>query len=391
MSQAPPPLAGIRVLDVATFVAAPFCGTILADFGAEVVKIEQPGIGDPLRSFGTPSDCGDTYVWLSESRNKRCMTLDLRNDQGRALFLELVAKSDVVLENFRPGTMEKWGLGFDALKAVNPRIVMLRVSAYGQTGPYREKPGFARVAGMEDGPPVVPGSTSLADYISGMWGAIGVLLSLRSAEQTGQGQVVDVSLYESVFRLLDELAPVYARLGQVRGRYGAEISHVVPHGHWQTQEGKWVALACSSDKIFERLARLMQRGDLVDSGRFVANAQRLAGRGEINGAVAQWVGSMPMAEVIRRCDEAGVPCGPVYSIDDIFTDPQYAARGNLQKVQDERAGEVTIPSAVPVLSVTPARFNHLGNALGSETEVLLREILGKQAEEIRVLREQRAI
>ena len=395
------PLDGLRVLDIATFLAAPFCGTILADFGAEVVKIEQPESGDPLRHFGTPSDCGDTFMWLSEARNKEFVTLDLRSEPGRAVFLELVAKSDAVLENFRPGTLEKWRIGFDDLRKVNPRIVLLRVSAYGQTGPYREKGGFARVAhgfsglahlaGMEEGPPVVPGSTSLADYISGMWGAIGVLMALRVAEQTGIGQVIDVSLYESVFRLLDELAPVYARLGQVRGRLGPDVPHVVPHGHWQTAEGKWVALACSSDKMFERLALLMERSDLTETGRFATNVQRVAAREEINALIASWVGTLPMKEVLRQCDEAGVPCGPINAIDDIFRDPHYEARGDLQRVRDERAGEVVIPVGVPFLSETPARFSHLGRALGADTEVVLHRLLGQSAAALRDPRDARAI
>jgi len=394
-------LSGVRVLDIATFVAAPFSGTVLGDFGAEVIKVEQPGQGDPLRKFGTPTECGDTLVWLSEARNKRLVTLDLRKPEGRDLFLRLVEQSDVVLENFRPGTLEKWGLGFDELRAVNPRIIMLRVSAYGQTGPYREKPGFARVAhgfgglshlaGEADGPPVVPGSTSLADYASGMWGALGVLLALRVAESTGKGQMIDVSLYESIFRLLDELAPAYAKFGMVRGRHGADVPHVVPHGHWQTAEGKWVALACSSDKIFERLAHLMQRPDLVEPDRYATNAQRLAGRAEINALIAGWIGKLSMQEAVDLCDEAGVPCGPIMAIDDIFNDPQYAARGNLQRVNDPRVGEMVVPSAVPVLSETPAQLRHLGGALGADTDDILANLLGLDDQAIARLRDAKVI
>ena len=395
------PLAGVRILDIATFVAAPFSGTVLADFGADVIKIEQPDGGDPLRKFGTPTECGDTLVWLSEARNKRFVTLDLRVPAGREVFLKLVAESDAVLENFRPGTMEKWGLGFAALQEVNPRIVMLRVSAYGQTGPYREKPGFARVAhgfgglshlaGMADGPPVVPGSTSLADYISGLWGALGVLMALRVAERTGEGQVIDVSLYESIFRLLDELVPAYGKFKEVRHRLGADVPHVVPHGHWQTAEGKWVALACSSDKIFERLAHLMERPDLVAPDRFATNRQRLAGRGEINALIAGWIGRMPMQDAVARCDAAGVPCGPIMAIDDIFADPQYHARGNLQRVQDPRVGELVVPSAIPQMSRTPPVLKHLGGALGADTEEVLRELLGLDETAVETLRALRAV
>ena len=394
-------LDGIRVLDIATFLAAPFCGTIMADFGAEVIKIEQPDGGDPLRRFGTPAVDGDTFVWLSEARNKRFITLDLRTEQGKAAFLRLVAISDVVLENFRPGTLERWGLGFDVLQSVNPRIVLLRVSAYGQTGPYREKPGFARVAhgfsglanlaGTEDGPPVVPGSTSLADYTAGMGGAHGVMMALRVAEKTGIGQIVDVSLYEAIFRLLDEIAPVYARSGEIRKRMGADVPHVVPHGHWQTSEGKWLALACSSDKIFERLAVAMERRDLVAPGTYETNARRLQGRGVINAAIAEWVGGMMQEEALRRCDRAGVPCGPIMAIDDIFNDPQYEARGNLLRVNDERAGDVVIPNSIPALSQTPAEFRHLGKALGFDTDAVLQQLLGLGPDAMQAMRASKAI
>lgn len=392
----PAPLAGVRVLDIATFLAAPFSATIMADFGADVIKVEQPDGGDPLRKFGTPVEGSDTLMWLSEARNKRFVTLDLREPQGRTLFLELVRQSDVVMENFRPGTLERWGLGFDELKKANPRIVLLRVSAYGQTGPYRSRPGFARVAhgfgglshlaGMSDGPPVVPGSTSLADYISGLWGAIGVMMALRAVERTGAGQVIDVSLYESIFRLLDELAPVYARFGEVRQRMGADVPHVVPHGHWQTREGKWVALACSSDKIFERLAGAMGAPELAR--RYPTNTKRLDARAEINAAIAAWMGRYSLPEAVALCDEAGVPCGPIMSIDDIFADPQYQARGNLATVQDSRFGEVVVPAAVPSLSETPARLRHLGRALGADTEAVFGELLQLAPDAVAALRAQ---
>lgn len=394
------PLSGIRVLDIATFVAAPFCGTVLADFGAEVIKIEQPGSGDPLRRFGTQTECGDTLVWLSEARNKKSVTLDLRTERGASLFRELVRQSDVVLENFRPGTLEKWGLGFDALSAVNPKLVMLRISAYGQDGPYRDKPGFARIAHAFSGlaylageagrPPVVPGSTSLADYISGLWGALGVMMALRHVEASGQGQVIDIGLYESVFRLLDEIAPVFARTGFVRERLGPDTVNVVPHSHYQTADGKWIALACTSDKMFDRLAQAMGREDFSTDPRFATMAARIARRDDVNALVAAWVGEMTLEQTLAACDRNDVPCGPIYSISDIYKDPQYRARGNIIEV-DSRAGPIAIPGAIPRMSRTPAQFRHAGAALGAHTDEVLTTMADVSACMLAALRKDRVI
>jgi crotonobetainyl-CoA:carnitine CoA-transferase CaiB-like acyl-CoA transferase len=396
MTEQDRPLSGVRVLDIATFIAGPFCGTIMGDFGAEVVKIEHPRDGDPMRKFGTPTECGDTLAWLSEARNKRCMTLDLRAPEGAALFKQLVAESDVVIENFRPGTMEKWGLGWEVLREVNPKLVMLRISAYGQTGPMRSKPGFARIAhgfaglsylaGEPGRPPVVPGSTSLADYMSGVWGAVGVMMALRQAERTGRGQVVDIGLYESVFRLLDEIAPAFARHGVVRERMGADVPQVVPHGHWQTRDGRWIALACTSEKIFARLCEVMGKPELAAPDALGPTKNRLARREETNALVADWIGGLDFDELMRLTDEAGVPCGPINSIADIFEDPQFAARGNLQTVQDPRVGEIVLPAGVPTLSETPPVLRHAGRAKSADTDDLLREILDMSAQDVARLR-----
>jgi crotonobetainyl-CoA:carnitine CoA-transferase CaiB-like acyl-CoA transferase len=393
----PKPLAGVRVLDIATFLAAPFAGTVLADFGAEVIKVEQPGVGDPLRRFGTPTEAGDSLVWMSEARNKRSITLDLRTPEGADIFRGLVAQSEVVLENFRPGTLEVWGLGFEALRAINPGLVMLRISAYGQTGPMREKPGFARIAhafgglsalaGEPGGPPVVPGSTSLADYISGIWGALGVLLALRVKERSGRGQVVDIALYESVFRLLDELAPAYAKSGFVRERMGADTVNAVPHSHYRTATGEWVAIACTSDKMFARLASAMGRPQLAAEPEFATAAERVARREEVNGMVAQWVASLSLQDVMARCEASEVPCGPLYTIADIFEDAQYRARQNLLEVVDPRAGPLTLPAAVPRLSETPAELRHAGPALGEHTREVLGALLRLDADAVRRLAE----
>jgi len=387
-------LAGLRVLDIATFVAAPFCGTVLADFGAEVIKIEQPKGGDALRKFGTITECGDSLVWLSEARNKKAITLDLRKPEGADLFRRLVAQSDVVLENFRPGTLEKWGLGFEALRNINPALVMLRISAYGQTGPKRAEPGFARIAhgfsglswlsGEADGPPVVPGSTSMADYVSGLWGAIGVLIALRARAQSGRGQFIDLGLYESIFRLLDEIAPAYAKYGTVRERMGADTVNVAPHSHYRTGSGEWVALACTNDKMFERLAAVMGQPELA--AQYPTSAIRVENRARINAIVAQWVGARTLAEVIAATAQGGVPCGQIYSIQDIFADEQYRARGNLLKVQDPRVGELVVPAPVPRLSETPAAFRHAGQALGADNDEVYAQLLGMTTEQIAAAR-----
>ncbi len=394
------PLSGIRVLDAATFLAAPFCGTILAEFGAEVIKVEQPGSGDPLRRFGTETECGDTLVWLSEARNKSSVTLDLRNPEGAGLFRRMATESHIVLENFRPGTMEKWGLGYDALSRDNPALVMLRVSAYGQTGPLKMKPGFARIAhgfgglanlaGEADGPPVMPGSTSLADYMSGLWSAVAVMIALREAEKTGRGQEIDIALYASVFRVLDEIAPAYERFGIVRSRMGADTITTVPHSHYETRDGKWVALACSSDKMFARLANAMERPELASDPRYATNSERVARRAEVNAMVATFFAAQDRAEMLALCDRHEVPVGPIYDIADIFADPHYAARGDLLRIET-RAGEMTFPVTVPRMSLTPAEFRHAGPALGADTDRVLSEILGLSPEELDALKRKRAI
>ena len=325
------PLEGLRVLDLATFVASPFSAAILGEFGAEVIKIEQPGSGDPLRKFGTPSKNGDGYCWLSEQRNKRSVTLDIRKQKGVEIFKRLIAGVDVLCENFRPGTLEKWGLGPDVLKAINPRLVMLRISGYGQTGPYKDRPGFARIAhafggltyltGEPDGPPLTPGSTSLADYISGLYGALGILLSLRVREDTGRGQEIDVALYESIFRVLDEMAPLYAANGFVRPRLGLGTANVCPHGHFECGDGEWVAIACTSDKMWLRMAEVLGRPELGPDPRYETTANRVANRDDVDGLVSAFTLSMPREKLMQVCVAGEVPIAPVYSIADIFDDP----------------------------------------------------------------------
>lgn len=396
------PLAGIRVLDIATFLAAPLCASIMGEFGAEVIKIEQPGAGDTMRKFGTPTARdGDTLAWLSEARNKRSLTLDLRNAEGKALFLRLLQQSDVLCENFRPGTLEKWGLGWDVLSAANPRLVMLRVSGYGQTGPYRERPGFARIAhafgglsylaGEPGGTPVVPGSTSLADYMSGLYGAIGVMMALRVRDRDGVGQQIDLGLYESVFRALDEMAPAFARHGVVRERKGAATVNVCPHSHYSTRDGKWVAIACTTDKMFARFAAVMGKPELAAPERWGNVQPRLAAQPEVDALVADWTRAHTLDEVMQACIDGEVPCGPLNSVADLFADPHIAARENLACVIEPTVGEVVVPNVLPRLSRTPGRIDSLGPRLGEANRQVLAELLGLDDAAIAALKQRHVI
>ncbi len=390
------PMDGVRVLDLATFIAAPFTATILAEFGAEVIKVEQPGGGDPMRQFGTATEIPDSSLaWLSEARNKHSITLNLKAPEGVELFKRLVAEADVICENFRPGTLEKWGLGYDVLHAVNPRLILLQVSGYGQNGPYRDRPGFARIAhavggltylaGMPGEAPVTPGSTSLADYISGLFGAVGVLMALRTVEQTGQGQTIDIALFETIFRVLDELAPAYARHGTVREREGLGTRNVCPHGHFPTRDGGWVAIACTSDKIWRRMAtNVLARPDLAES--HPTTADRVRDRALIDGVVSGFTTAQATADVVAACSAGDVPCSAINSIADIFADPQFDARGTLQRMQHAVLGEIVIPDVLPKLSGTPGGIDSLGPRLGDWNEKIYAERLGLSAAQLEKLR-----
>ncbi len=400
---APLPLAGVRVIDMATVIAAPFCATLLGEFGADVIKLEHPDGGDALRRFGTPSARGDTLTWLSEGRNKRSITLELRSPEGAEVFKKLVAEADVVCENFRTGTLEKWGLGWDVLKQINPRLVMLRVTGYGQTGPYADRPGFARVAhavggiaylaGMPKGTPVTPGSTTLGDYMTGLYGCLGVLMALKHRDATGEGQYIDAALYESVFRSTEELAPAYAMYGIVRERAGSSHNDfAVPHGHFATKDGKWVALSCATDMLFARLCKAMGRPELATPSTYGEQRTRLAHRHEVNEIVRDWCMSLNREDLLARCYATDTPAGPLNNIADIFGDRQFHARRNLVVMDAPDTGEqVIVPAPVPRLSETPGTIRSLGPKLGEHTDEILREIIGLDDDAIAALRAKKAI
>ncbi|MGH2356023.1 MAG: CaiB/BaiF CoA transferase family protein [Chloroflexota bacterium] len=394
-----PPLQGLRVLDLGTFIAAPFAAGLLAEFGAEVLKVEQPGAGDPIRNLGDTAN-GRALFWALEGRGRRSITCNLRTPRGQELALELIRRHDVVIENFRPGTLERWNLGYERMREVNPGAILLRISAYGQTGPYATRPGFGRVAqafggltylaGHPDRPPVLPGSATLADYAAGLFGAFAVLAAKQHRDRTGQGQVIDLSLFESIFRFTDYLALAYDTLGIVRERNGATAPHAAPHNHYPTADGKWIAIACTSDRIFQRLAAAMA----VDAGEpdwsadpdFDTMAKRIARRQEVDARVAAWTGRYPLRELCARLDSAEVPNSPIYSIADIFEDAQYRARQTLIPVEDPVLGAVHVPAPVPRLSKTPARTLPPAPDVGQHNDEVYRHELGLSAADLAQLR-----
>jgi crotonobetainyl-CoA:carnitine CoA-transferase CaiB-like acyl-CoA transferase len=394
-------LEGVRVLDLSNVLAGPFCATVLGEFGADVVKVELPGKGDTMRTFGTMTATGATLNWLSEARNKRCITLDLRKPAGLAIAKRLVAQSDIVVENFTTGTLEGWGLGYEDMKAVSPDVILVRITAYGQTGPYKDRPGFARIAhgfaglanlaGEPGGPPVIPGSTSLADYISGLYGALGALLAYIGRQRHGIGQSVDIGLYEGVFRMLDEMAAAYAKSGYVRERMGADTVNVVPHSHYRTRDDKWIALACTNDRMWQRLCKAMDRLDLLADDKYATMPQRLADRARVNEIVGDFVGSMDRDALLKHCQQHEVPAGPINNVADIFEDPQFTARENLVEIFDPREGRVVVPNVLPRLSETPGELRWLGPDMGEHNDEIYRGRLGMSAEEIEQLRREGVI
>ena len=395
------PLEGVRVLDIATMLAGPFCATILGEFGADVIKVELVGRGDPTRGMGGLNARRDSgYAWLSEARNKRSVTMDFRTPEGAELFKRMVAEADIVVENFLPGTLERWGLGPDVLKAVKPDLILVRVSAYGQTGPYRGRPGFARVAhgyggltylaGESGSRPVTPGSTSLGDYITGMYAAIGALLSFIARDRFGVGNVVDIALYEGIMRMLDDMIPVYAADGFIRERLGPDTVNHVPHSHYETKDGQWLALACTNDAMWQRMAAAMGREDLLAEDRFATMKQRIAGRDEVNRIVADYIGSIDRDPLLEHLLQFEVPVGPINNVADIFADPHIKERGNLVEIEAEDVGPVTIMGVLPRLSETPGELRSTGPKFGQHTDEVLGE-MGLTVDEISRLRAARAI
>ena len=371
-------------------IAGPFAGCMLGYFGAEVIKIEPPGRGDGLRSWRVLKN-GTSLWWRSMGRNKKCVTLDLRKSEGRAIGAELAGRCDVLIENFRPGTMERWGLGPDALEESNPDLVYARVSGYGQSGPLAAQPGFASVCegfggfrhlnGFPGEPPVRP-NLSMGDTLAALHTVVGVLLALVARGKAGgKGQVVDVAIYESVFNMLESVVPEYHGAGQVRGPSGSTITGIVPTNTYACADGKYVIVGGNTDSIFQRLMRAAGRDDLADDARLADNAGRVTHQQEVDGAIAEWTSHLPSAEVLARLEQASVPCGPIFTIEDMARDPHYRARGMFETVQVD--GEaLEIPAIVPRLEDTPGATLWPGPALGEHNEEVFGGLLGYSQSEL---------
>lgn len=391
----PAALAGLKVVELGQLIAGPFAAKTLADFGAEVIKIEPPGRGDPLRQWRLLLD-GTSVWWQVQSRNKRSLALDLRTPEGQDVVRRLAAEADVLIENFRPGAMEGWGLGPDELRAANPRLIVLRVSGYGQTGPYRDRPGFGVVAeamgGMrhltaEPGRVPVRVGVSIGDTLAALHGVIGILLALQHRHATGQGQVIDVALYEAVFNCMESLLPEYSAFGVVREPAGSAMPGIAPTNAYRCADGGYALIAGNGDSIFKRLMALIGRDDLAADPALADNAGRVARVAEIDAAIGAWAAQRPVSEVLQALDSAEVPAGRIYTVADIAADPHYQARGMLQQVQLADGRSVAVPGICPKLSATPGGHRRNAPALGQDSDAVLAE-LGLSAEQIQRLREQ---
>ena len=395
MSTLPPPLHGIRVVDIGTLIAGPFGATLLGDFGAEIIKVGQPGRGDALR--GTPSNgrAARPLNWMIEARNKKSVTCNLRVEAGQALIRDLIARTDVLFENFTPGTLEQWGLGWEVLHAINPQLVMVRVSGYGQTGPHRKRPGYERIAlgfsgymyptGFPDRYPVRPAFPT-ADYNTATFGAFAAMLALYQRDaQGGRGQMIDLALYEAPFRITSDLLATFVQSGKIRERIGNRNPGFSPAGTFETKDGHYVQVAAGGDNVWVRLAHAMERPELATDGRYAKSRDRGEHADELDALLAEWISAREFAEVERCLVEANVPVGGIYTAEDIARDAHFAARESAITLDDGDGVPLPMPGVIPKLSDTPGAVTSRGPELGQHNDEIYRVLLGKSETELSAL------
>ena len=377
------PLKGLKVIEMGALIAGPYAASVLAQFGAEVIKIETPGDGDPLRNWRKLHD-GTSLWWYVQSRNKKSITLNLKSPAAQEIVRELVKDADIVIENFRPGTLEGWGLGWEQLSAINPALVMVRVSGYGQTGPYHKRPGFAAIAesmgglrnlvGYPDRPPVRMG-VSIGDTLASLYGVIGALLAMHHVKTNhGSGQFIDVALYEAVFGVMESLLPEYAEFGELRERTGSSLPGISPSNTYPCRDGRYVIVAGNGDSIFKRLMQAIGRADLGNDPALADNAGRVARVDEIDAAIGAWTIERSVDDVLAALDAAAVPAGRIYTVADIARDPHYRARDMLLPVTLADGSTLSVPGIVPKLSRTPGGHRSNAPALGEDTDAVLAEL-----------------
>ncbi|MBU9175729.1 CaiB/BaiF CoA transferase family protein [Burkholderia gladioli] len=401
MSATPGPLAGVKVLEFGTLIAGPFAARLFAEFGADVIKVEDPNGGDPLRKWRKlyPEAGGTSLWWAVQARNKKSVTLNLKTDEGRRIAQQLASQADIVIENFRPGLLEKLGLGYEVLSADNPGLVMVRLSGYGQSGPYRDRPGFGAIAesmgglrhitGYPELPPPRIG-ISIGDSIAALHGVIGAMMALHHRNMNGgKGQVVDVALYEAVFNMMESVVPEYGVYGMVRERTGASLPGIVPSNTYACADGS-IVIGGNSDPIFKRLMKAIERADLADDPALAHNDGRVPRTREIDEAIAAWLAPRTIEAALAVLNAADVPAGRIYSVADMFSDPQFVARQMIQRFRLPDGQEIPLPNITPKLSDTPGDTRWLGPALGEHTDEVLGG-LGYEAAAIAALREQRVI
>ena len=379
------PLEGVRVIEMGSLLAGPFCGQLLADFGAEVIKVEPPGKGDPMREWGRHRKEGRTLWWPIIARNKKSVTLNLREEEGQELARSLIAEADILTENFRPGTMERWGLGYRELAEINPGLVMVRVSGYGQTGPYRERAGFGsigeamggirHVTGFPDQPPPRTG-ISLGDSLAATFGALGAMTALYHRDaHGGRGQVVDVGIYEAVLALMESTIPEYELAGQVRGRTGSVLPFVAPSNIYPTKEGEYILIAANADNVFERLSKAIGHPEWTGDERYATHHARGEHMQELDAMISDWTREFGVDEVLSIMAEAGVPAGKVFTAVDMTKDEHYAARENVVRIEDPDIGEFPMQNVVPRLTETPGEVRWTGPKLGEHNEEVYDNLL----------------
>lgn len=390
-------LQGLRVIDTSTVIAAPFCTSLLADFGADVIKVEMPGTGDPSRAMG-PFAEGQSLVWPGLGRNKRSVTLDLRKPEGKEIFLQLIAQSDVLIENFRVGTLDKWGLDAETLRKANPKLVIARLTGFGQTGPNAPKAGFGTpltafsgmtyMSGHKDRPPVSP-SFSLLDYLAGLYLWAGVMMALYNRDVIGgEPEDVDVSLYESLFRMLDFVVGDYDKNRVVRERNPGLAGGISPAGTFETGDGQWVVVVTSTQRTWEYLAKAMGREELITDPLYLTNKNRVANDASLLAIVGDWIKSMGADELLPLLDAAGVPGSKIYSIKDIFEDPHYAARENILDVPHPVLGSIKMPGIYPKFTKNPGEIKWAGPVLGAHNKEVYEDLLGLGAERLEALKKE---